>query len=92
MFSSPFSRHFTLVPLDRLKLLFRVSRPGFWLLGPWIYFMGILNSGTYPQTLPEIIFAVALSFPTALSKSMDAFLCFMTFNSKKSCLWRERCL
>lgn len=73
--SSLFSRHFMLVLLDRLQLLFRVSRPGYWIGCPSVYFMGLVHSGTYPLTLPVILFAVAVSFPICLSKSMDTF-CF----------------
>lgn len=77
--SPPFNQRFMSVLLDRLQLLFRVSRPGGWLGCPSVYFMGVVDSGTYPQTLPVILFAVAVSFPICLGKSMDTcrFSCLL---------------
>ncbi|EEQ30477.1 prenyltransferase [Microsporum canis CBS 113480] len=50
----------------KLELLVRVSRPTYWIGPPILYFFGMLQAGTYPQTIAEIILAAALSFPLSL--------------------------
>ncbi|KAK2875139.1 hypothetical protein FQN49_001743 [Arthroderma sp. PD_2] len=52
--------------LDRIRLLVRVSRPIAWVLPPSTFFLGILQSGSYPQLLPAALLAFAFSIPLCL--------------------------
>jgi 4-hydroxybenzoate polyprenyltransferase len=53
---------------DRLKLLFGVSRPLFWVILPSVYIAGITYSGNHPGFTPTTLIAFALSFPSCLSE------------------------
>ncbi|EGD84803.1 hypothetical protein H112_08520 [Trichophyton rubrum D6] len=51
---------------SRLKLLFRASRPTYWTTTLIFYLIGLLQAGSYPQSVPEIMLAVAFSAPLCL--------------------------
>ena len=58
--------------LNRIQLLFIVSRPLSWFIAPALWFSGLVHSGTYVQAghdVPGMLFAIALSFPTCLSEN-----------------------
>ena len=60
--------------LSQAQLLVMISRPLAWIIAPAIWFSGLIHSGTDAQSVPGILFAVALSFPTCLGeKSENAF-------------------
>ena len=52
--------------IDKIKLLFIVSRPLSWIIAPAIWVSGLAQSGTNIQAIPAILYVVALSFPTCL--------------------------
>ncbi|EFE41289.1 hypothetical protein TRV_03996 [Trichophyton verrucosum HKI 0517] len=52
---------------SRLKLLFRASRPTYWTTTLIFYLIGLLQAGSYPQSVPEIMLAVAFSAPLCLN-------------------------
>ncbi|EFQ97413.1 hypothetical protein MGYG_00453 [Nannizzia gypsea CBS 118893] len=52
--------------LSRLQLLTRASRPAYWTTALTLYLIGHLQSGRYPQTVPEIMLGVAFSAPFSL--------------------------
>jgi hypothetical protein len=75
--------------LNRMKLLFRVSRPLSWTIGPSIYIAGFMHSGTFPQLIPGVLFAIALSFPACLSEYLEMLRISSCFTEMHSYLRRE---
>ena len=55
---------------SQARLLLMVSRPLTWIIAPTIWFSGLIHSGINAQDAPGILFAVALSFPTCLNKTL----------------------
>ncbi|EGE08408.1 prenyltransferase [Trichophyton equinum CBS 127.97] len=51
---------------SRFKSLFRASRPTYWTTTLIFYLIGLLQAGSYPQSVPEIMLAVAFSAPMCL--------------------------